>query len=419
MFNEGVDLPNVDTVMMLRPTESSVIWTQQLGRGLRKAEGKDHLRVIDYIGNHRIFLQKIKALLEPLLGHIRSDVELSTALQLMKESDLDLPPGCAVTYDLVAIDIIRALLAKRKGLDLFGEAYRDLRARLGERPTASQMLREGFALRSARRSHGSWFQFVQSMGDLSSAQQELLGGCSDFFAELEKTPMTKSFKMLLVLAMLNRDLFPGEISLDSLREDVRAFAESSARLLEDVGDAVKSDRDLDSLLIKNPIKAWTEGKGTGGRRYFQFENGVFRAVLKVDPESREQFQEMVRELVEWRLAEYTNRTRFDSEAIPDFICKVSHAGGHPMLFLPDRKTSPDLPLGQVSVQANGEQLEASFVKVALNVVKRPGSDSNVLPDIIRGWFGEHAGLPRTYFHVGFRQEGDRLVMRPIGRSPAR
>ena len=62
MFNEGVDLPHVDTVLMLRPTESEVVWLQQFGRGLRKAEGKGALRVIDYIGNHRAFLLKVRAL---------------------------------------------------------------------------------------------------------------------------------------------------------------------------------------------------------------------------------------------------------------------------------------------------------------------------------------------------------------------
>jgi superfamily II DNA or RNA helicase/diadenosine tetraphosphate (Ap4A) HIT family hydrolase/HKD family nuclease len=64
MFNEGVDLPRVDTVLMLRPTESRVVWLQQLGRGLRKAEGKGALTVIDYIGNHRAFLLKVRALFD-------------------------------------------------------------------------------------------------------------------------------------------------------------------------------------------------------------------------------------------------------------------------------------------------------------------------------------------------------------------
>jgi len=57
MFNEGVDVPAIDTVMMLRPTESRIVWTQQFGRGLRWMDDK-RLAVIDYIGNHRSFLLK-------------------------------------------------------------------------------------------------------------------------------------------------------------------------------------------------------------------------------------------------------------------------------------------------------------------------------------------------------------------------
>ncbi|WP_269938068.1 DUF3427 domain-containing protein [Arthrobacter sp. HY1533] len=52
IFNEGIDIPSVNQVVMLRQTQSSIIFTQQLGRGLRKAPGKDHLRVIDFIGNY-------------------------------------------------------------------------------------------------------------------------------------------------------------------------------------------------------------------------------------------------------------------------------------------------------------------------------------------------------------------------------
>ena len=53
IFNEGIDIPAVNQVVMLRQTQSSIVFTQQLGRGLRKAEGKDHLRVIDFIGNYK------------------------------------------------------------------------------------------------------------------------------------------------------------------------------------------------------------------------------------------------------------------------------------------------------------------------------------------------------------------------------
>ena len=52
IFNEGIDIPSVNQVVMLRQTLSSIVFTQQLGRGLRKAEDKDHLVVIDFIGNY-------------------------------------------------------------------------------------------------------------------------------------------------------------------------------------------------------------------------------------------------------------------------------------------------------------------------------------------------------------------------------
>lgn len=52
IFNEGIDIPCLNQIVMLRPTQSSIVFTQQLGRGLRKFKGKEHLRVIDFIGNY-------------------------------------------------------------------------------------------------------------------------------------------------------------------------------------------------------------------------------------------------------------------------------------------------------------------------------------------------------------------------------
>jgi superfamily II DNA or RNA helicase/HKD family nuclease len=52
IFNEGVDIPQVNQVIMLRPTQSAIIFVQQLGRGLRKAEGKEYVVVLDFIGNY-------------------------------------------------------------------------------------------------------------------------------------------------------------------------------------------------------------------------------------------------------------------------------------------------------------------------------------------------------------------------------
>ena len=49
----GVDIPSVDMVMFLRPTESPVVFIQQLGRGLRRSKGKEYLNVLDFIGNYQ------------------------------------------------------------------------------------------------------------------------------------------------------------------------------------------------------------------------------------------------------------------------------------------------------------------------------------------------------------------------------
>lgn len=158
MFNEGVDVPNIGTVLMLRPTESVIIWLQQLGRGLRWVEGK-LLQVIDYIGNHRIFLTKLRALLSAGPG----DRSLSQKLDQVLAGELTLPPGCSVTYDLEVVDMLRALLRPKSGMEDLEAQYRDFRLRNGIRPTAAEIARMGFD--PSRTGHGGWFDFVRDMGD--------------------------------------------------------------------------------------------------------------------------------------------------------------------------------------------------------------------------------------------------------------
>jgi superfamily II DNA or RNA helicase len=73
VLGEGVDVPDVDCLLLLRPTESATLFTQQLGRGLRKALNKSHLTVIDLIGQHRRefrFEERLRAILDPRRGRI-------------------------------------------------------------------------------------------------------------------------------------------------------------------------------------------------------------------------------------------------------------------------------------------------------------------------------------------------------------
>jgi superfamily II DNA or RNA helicase/HKD family nuclease/diadenosine tetraphosphate (Ap4A) HIT family hydrolase len=415
MFNEGVDLPTVDTVIMLRPTESSILWTQQFGRGLRKADGKDHLRVIDYIGNHRVFLLKLRTLLEPLMhgDAINSDSVLAHALERVRRGELTLPPGCEITYNLQAIDIIKAMLRTPKGAETIRLFYEDFRDRLGVRPTATEVHHSGYGLQALRQRHGSWFQFVDEMGDLEVGKPAVLASeAGTFVKELETTPMTRSYKMLVLLAMLETGRFPGSISIEELVTEVRQLAQRRDALRQEFGTALQDDKALTELLITNPILAWTGGAGTGGVKYFRYEGGVLSTNLPdMDSDATAAFCDAVREMADYRLSEYLGRK---PENGPEFfVCNVSHAGDLPILFLPDRGRTAGIPSSWVPIVADGEEYEADFVKVAVNVVRKAGSPQNVLPFLLRKWFGPDAGQTGTAHRVQFKRSGSDLVMMPL------
>ena len=105
LFNEGVDLPSIDTVMMLRPTESKVLFLQQLGRGLRRAEGKQRLVVLDFIGNHQGFFNKPQALFDVGPTHR----ELAGFARKLEAGQWPLPDGCFINYDLRLIEFLKQL----------------------------------------------------------------------------------------------------------------------------------------------------------------------------------------------------------------------------------------------------------------------------------------------------------------------
>lgn len=112
IFNEGVDIPEIDTVLFLRPTESLTVFLQQLGRGLRLAEGKDCLTVLDFVGNSRPeydFENKFRA----LIG--------KTTTSVLKEIEDDfphLPLGCSIVLEKKAKETILENIKKATTLNV-------------------------------------------------------------------------------------------------------------------------------------------------------------------------------------------------------------------------------------------------------------------------------------------------------------
>ena len=97
------------------------------------------------------------------------------------------------------------------------------------------------------------------------------------------------------------------------------------------------------------------------------------------------------------------------------MSRVSHSNGRPILFLPSREANPTIPRGWTAVRIGGEGYAANFAKVAVNVVKRTGESDNVLPEIARGWFGEHAGLPGTGHQVRLVAGDEGWSLEPLAR----
>jgi len=412
MFNEGVDVPELDTVMMLRPTESRILWLQQFGRGLRRSDPSKKLTVIDYIGNHRSFMLKPQA----LFNLPRGDLEVLNLLERLEKGTEELPPGCEVTYELEVKDIFRSLLSRSdSAVELLKRRYQDFRDTLGIRPTAAEMFREGYNPRSMYQPFGSWLGFVRAQGGLSTDETTAYQEVQEFLTAVETTEMTKSYKMLVLLALLNRDQFPGSLSLETLAEEVKRIASQDQRIAEDLGEFASDAVKLKSMLKTNPIDAWTGGRGTRGVTYFTFGDGVFRTEINVSAAALPAAQELVRELVDWRLAEYFHRP---GRTASEITLKVNHSDGRPILFPLRRETHPELPDGWTDIRADNETLNANFVKIAVNVARRQGSDDNVLPELLHKWFGSDAGKPGTKHQVVLRRDGDIWELRPIGTNRA-
>lgn len=114
IYNEGVDIPEVNTVLFLRPTESLTIFLQQLGRGLRLSEGKDCLTVLDFIGqaNRKYnFEEKFEALLENTTHSVQYE---------LKNGFVSAPKGCYIQLEKKAaraiLDNIKSSFSMKSGL---------------------------------------------------------------------------------------------------------------------------------------------------------------------------------------------------------------------------------------------------------------------------------------------------------------
>ena len=203
IFNEGVDIPSINQVVMLRPTQSSIIFIQQLGRGLRKTSDEKYLTVIDFIGNYS------NNFLIPIALFGESFFEKDTLRKLVHSGESLIPGSSTVQFDYISkqqifksIDQARFSLMKDLKSDYF---Y--LKKKINRIPLMQDFIKYGErdpALYYKKPSRfKSYYEFIEFIEDFNSEEKSL---CID---DNEFNSITLSQDYTTILKMYSQSVMNG------------------------------------------------------------------------------------------------------------------------------------------------------------------------------------------------------------------
>ncbi|MFE6229219.1 DUF3427 domain-containing protein [Streptomyces sp. NPDC057854] len=157
LFNEGLDIPDVDTLLLLRPTSSATVFLQQLGRGLRRTENKAVLTVLDFIGQHRKefrFEEQFRALTNLTRNRLLANIEHEFP---------QLPSGCQIILEAKAKDTIIDNIRSQISVNVT-QLAQEVR-RYGEKHLAAYLHESGRELKEIYRGNGnSWTGLLRRSG---------------------------------------------------------------------------------------------------------------------------------------------------------------------------------------------------------------------------------------------------------------
>lgn len=262
MFNEGLDIPEVDMVMFLRPTESPTVFLQQLGRGLRKKGNKKYVNVLDFIGNYK------KANLIPflLLGDVKNPAKKTYIINIPDEDEY--PEGCFVSFDFRLIDLFKRMAEEQQGLfDKLKAEYLRIKEDFGDRPLRLPMYTylDGGVYSAIRAKKDlnifrDYISFLNKIGELSVDEKALVGTkAHEFLKEIESTSMSKLYKMPLLLAFYNNGKMKLEINEDDIYESFKKFYSHGSNAIDMLKDKKTrnykdwSKKEYVSLARRNPM----------------------------------------------------------------------------------------------------------------------------------------------------------------------
>ncbi len=204
IFNEGIDIPKINQIIMLRPTQSAIIFVQQLGRGLRKVKNKEYLTVIDFIGNYS------NNYLVPIALYGDTSYNKDSIRKLLSKNTL--PGSSTISFDRISLDLIyKSIDTSNMQLkkDLVND-YELLKFRLGHIPMMidfiNNKLRDPFAYINYSK---SYLNFVLTMED--DIKNKLKSNCRElklleyFYSEINNAKRIEE-TIILKLLLKNKSL---------------------------------------------------------------------------------------------------------------------------------------------------------------------------------------------------------------------
>lgn len=222
MFNEGVDIPKIDTVMFLRPTQSGIVFMQQLGRGLRIAKGKEYLTVLDFIGNYKFAGKNLS-----LLSEHKSTNSLS---QLYSEKNY--PDGCIVDFDMELIDLFERIEKRELSIhQTIQNEFNRIKDLLDKIPTRMELFtymdEEIYNLclsNTKENPFRDYLGYLEKEGLLTEEEKFIHNSIAgDFIIELERTSMTRSYKMPVLYSFIEKESIRKTVTEEQLLQKWKEF----------------------------------------------------------------------------------------------------------------------------------------------------------------------------------------------------
>ena len=311
MFNEGVDITSVDMVMFLRPTESPIVFLQQLGRGLRRSKGKEYLNVLDFIGNYE------KA------GRVRF---LLTGRTLGKNEYYNpadrsaFPDDCLIDFDMKLIDLFSEMDKKHlKVRDQIRNEYYRVKELLGRIPSRMDLftymdddIYRVAITHSKDNPFKRYLDFRKELGELTEEESLLYSGIGrEFINLIENTNMSKVYKMPVLMAFYNHGNVRSQVSEEELLDSWKEFFSTGTNWKDlDRGITYEkycsiSDKEHIKKILQMPVHFLQES----GKGFFVKKEGTALALKEdlTDVILQPAFGEQMKDVIEYRAMDYYRR----------------------------------------------------------------------------------------------------------------